>query len=88
MEVLITIFNEVDPSKKEELVNKFLLLLNDVENPDSDVFMDSINLVTLVKDILVSIKQCLDSLKENDLYRWEIGQQQSSFQVPEYNIHR
>lgn len=35
-------------------------------------------------DILVSIKQCLDSLKENDLYRWEVGQQQSSFQVPEY----
>lgn len=35
-------------------------------------------------DLLVAIKQCLESLKDNDLYKWEIGQGQIIFQVPEY----
>ncbi len=36
-------------------------------------------------ELLVAIGQCLDSLKQTDLYKWEGGHSQVTYQMPEYN---
>lgn len=35
-------------------------------------------------ELLLAIKHSIDSLKETDLYKWEAGQAQQTFPVPEY----
>lgn len=36
-------------------------------------------------DLLIAIEQCLDYLKQTDLYKWESNHSQVTYQTPEYN---
>ncbi|OKH45638.1 hypothetical protein NIES30_19105 [Phormidium tenue NIES-30] len=44
-----------------------------------------INLFDRQIEILIAIRQCLDSLRQSDLYKWEDGHAQPTFQILEYN---
>lgn len=35
--------------------------------------------------LLIAVKHAIESLKETDIYKWEIGQTQQTFPIPEYN---
>lgn len=55
-EALKTIFSEVDGDKKNLLVERFIVLLNDVSNPNNKEHLDSVNLISLIRDIVISVK--------------------------------
>lgn len=56
METLVSVLNDVklDDPKKSVLTEKFIELLADKSSPNNDTYIDSVNLISIVRDILIS----------------------------------